>query len=125
MKHRLLDDIVLSRIRDRFGGNLRVGFVAGAACPKEIVQFMDAIGIPICEGYGLTETSPVIALNVLGRRKAGSVGRVLKGVDVWIVDSEGKPLGPGEEGEICCSGPNVMKGKRRPFCIRSASHNAT
>ena len=51
---------------------------------------------------GLTETSPVIALNVLSRRKAGSVGQVLKGVDVWIVDSEGKALGPGQEGEICC-----------------------
>lgn len=110
LKHKLLDDIVLSKIRDRFGGNLRAGFVAGAACPKEIIHFMDAIGIPVCEGYGLTETSPVIALNVLSRRKAGSVGQVLKGVDVWIVDSEGKALGPGQEGEICCSGPNVMKG---------------
>eukprot|EP00581_Thalassiosira_minuscula_P008068 CAMPEP_0183703644 /NCGR_PEP_ID=MMETSP0737-20130205/1321_1 /TAXON_ID=385413 /ORGANISM="Thalassiosira miniscula, Strain CCMP1093" /LENGTH=699 /DNA_ID=CAMNT_0025930441 /DNA_START=117 /DNA_END=2216 /DNA_ORIENTATION=+ len=108
--HKLLDDIVLSKIRDRFGGNLRAGFVAGAACPKEITTFMDAIGIPICEGYGLTETSPVIALNVLSRRKAGSVGQVLKGVDVWVLDSEGKPLGPGQEGEICCSGPNVMRG---------------
>jgi long-chain acyl-CoA synthetase len=110
MKFQVLDDVVLSKIRDRFGGNLRAGFVAGAACPKEIVEFMDAVGIPICEGYGLTETSPVIALSVLSRRKAGSVGRVIGGVDVWIVDSEGKALGPGQEGEICCSGPNVMKG---------------
>jgi len=110
IKHRLLDGLILSKIRDRFGGNLRAGFVAGAACPKEIIDFMDAIGIPICEGYGLTETSPVIALSVLSRRKAGSVGKVLDGVDVWIVDSEGRALGPGQEGEICCSGPNVMKG---------------
>ena len=51
---------------------------------------------------GLTETSPVIAINVLSRRKAGSVGKVLSGVDVWIVDPEGNALGPGEEGEICC-----------------------
>ena len=58
----------------------------------------------------MTETSPVIALNVLSRRKAGSVGQVLHGVNVWIVDPEGKPLGPGQEGEICCSGPNVMRG---------------
>jgi len=47
----VLVDAVLSKIRDRFGGNLRAGFVAGAACPKEIINFMDAIGIPICEGY--------------------------------------------------------------------------
>jgi long-chain acyl-CoA synthetase len=51
-QHRLLDGIVLSKIRYRFGGRLRAGFVAGAACPKEIVDFMDAVGIPICEGYG-------------------------------------------------------------------------
>lgn len=52
MKFKVLDDLVLSKIRDRFGGNLRAGFVAGAACPKEIINFMDAVGIPICEGYG-------------------------------------------------------------------------
>lgn len=56
-KYKLLDDLVLSKIRARFGGNLRAGFVAGAACPKEIIDFMDAVGIPICEGYGLTETA--------------------------------------------------------------------
>ncbi|KAL7525173.1 hypothetical protein ACHAXR_004395, partial [Thalassiosira sp. AJA248-18] len=108
-KYKVLDDMVLSKIRERFG-NLRAGFVAGAACPKEIIDFMDAIGIPVCEGYGLTETSPVIALNVLSLRKAGSVGQVLKGVDVWIVDPAGNALGNGQEGEICCSGPNVMRG---------------
>lgn len=52
LKHWVLDGIVLSKIRNRFGGRLRAGFVAGAACPKEIVDFMDAIGIPVCEGYG-------------------------------------------------------------------------
>jgi long-chain acyl-CoA synthetase len=110
LKFKLLDGIVLAKIRGRFGNNLRVGFVAGAACPKEIVEFMDSIGVPVCEGYGLTETSPVISMNVLGRRKAGTVGHVLKGVQVWIVDSDGNPLERGEEGEICCSGPNVMRG---------------
>ena len=109
--HSFLDTIVLSKIRALFGGKLRAGFVAGAACPKEIIHFMDAIGIPICEGYGLTETSPVIAVNNLSRRKAGSVGQVINGVTVWIVDpANGQPVGVDEEGEICCSGPNVMKG---------------
>mmetsp|Transcript_20993 Transcript_20993/g.43921 ORF Transcript_20993/g.43921 Transcript_20993/m.43921 type:complete len:607 (-) Transcript_20993:212-2032(-) len=109
-KHKILDDMVLSKIRAQFGGNLRAGFVAGAACPAEIISFMDAVGIPVCEGYGLTETSPVIAMNVLNRRKVGSVGNVLEGVSVYILDEHGNPLGPGKEGEICCSGPNVMKG---------------
>ena len=57
MKFKILNDVVLEKIRSRFGGNLRAGFVAGAACPKEIIDFMDAVGIPVCEGYGLTETS--------------------------------------------------------------------
>lgn len=56
LKYKVLDSLVISKIRGRFGGNLRHGFVAGAACPKEIIDFMDNIGIPICEGYGLTET---------------------------------------------------------------------
>jgi long-chain acyl-CoA synthetase len=107
LKFKLLDEIVLAKIRGRFGPNLRAGFVAGAACPKEIVEFFDSIGVPICEGYGLTETSPVISMNVLGRRKAGTVGHVLKGVKVWILDQDGNSV---EEGEICCSGANVMRG---------------
>ena len=110
IKYKVLDDIVLSKIRNRFGGQLRAGFVAGAACPTEIINFMDSIGISVCEGYGLTETAPVIALNLLSKRKAGSVGQIIPGVNVWIVDAEGNALEPGQEGEICCSGPNVMKG---------------
>ena len=107
-----LDTIVLSKIRALFGGKLRAGFVAGAACPSEIIHFMDAIGVPICEGYGLTETSPVIALNNLSRHKVGSVGQVITGVTVYIVNpATGQPVVEiDEEGEICCSGPNVMKG---------------
>lgn len=110
LKFKFFDEMVLAKIRGRFGNNLRVGFVAGAACPGEIIEFMDAIGISVCEGYGLTETSPIISINALGRRQAGSVGQVLDGVQVWIVDSDGNPVECGEEGEICCSGPNVMRG---------------
>jgi long-chain acyl-CoA synthetase len=106
----ILDRLVLSKIRDRFGGRMRHGFSGGSACPAEVVTFMDSLGIPICEGYGLTETSPIITLNVPESRVAGSVGRPLGGVTVYIVDEEGKPVAPGEEGELCCVGPNVMKG---------------
>jgi len=106
----ILDRLVLSKIRDRFGGNMRHAFSGGSACASEVVSFMDSLGIPICEGYGLTETSPIITLNVPEARSLGSVGRPLGGITVYIVDEEGKPVAPGEEGEICCVGPNVMRG---------------
>ena len=109
-KYYVLDRLVLSKIRDRFGGNLRYGCVAGAACPAEVLDFMDSIGVPVCEGYGLTETSPIITLNTPQERSIGSVGRAIPHVEVLIINEEGNPVGPGEEGEICCTGPNVMRG---------------
>lgn len=110
MQFNALDKIVLSKIRDRFGGNLRHGFVAGAACPSEVINFLDDIGIPICEGYGLTETSPIIAINTPFDRSPGHVGKALPDVNVLIMGEDGIPVQAGEEGEICCYGPNVMRG---------------
>ena len=110
LQHKVLDAVVLSKIRDRFGGNLRHGFVAGAACPAEVLSFMDDVGIAVCEGYGLTETSPIITINTPEQRQVGSVGRPIGGVTVHIIDDDGEALPRGEEGEICCSGPNVMRG---------------
>ena len=106
----ILDRIVLNKIRDRFGGNLRHGFVAGAACPREIIEFMDAIGVEIYEGYGLTETSPIICINSPDKRKVGAVGYPIGGVTAIVLSDNGEVLSPGEEGEICCYGPNVMRG---------------
>jgi len=110
LQFKVLDSIVSKKIRDKFGGNLRHGFCAGAACPKEVLQFMDNIGIKICEGYGLTETSPIITINSTQHRRVGSVGKSLPSVNVVICDEDGKALPVGQEGEICCSGPNVMRG---------------
>jgi long-chain acyl-CoA synthetase len=110
VKFKVLDKIVLSKIRDRFGGNLRHGFVAGSACSPKVLSFLDDVGITICEGYGLTETSPIVSLNTPYNRKVGSVGKPLPGVNVVIMGENGVPLPPGEEGEICVYGPNVMKG---------------
>lgn len=110
LQYSVLDRLVLSKIRDKFGGRMRYGCVAGAACPIEVLNFMDSLGIPICEGYGLTETSPIITINVPGSRLPGSVGRAIGGVAVHIVGEDGQSLPPGEEGEICCTGPNIMKG---------------
>jgi long-chain acyl-CoA synthetase len=110
LQFKALDSIVLSKIRARFGGNLRHGFVAGAACPAEVLSFMDSIGVPVCEGYGLTETSPIIAINTPEQRQIGSIGRAIGGVTVYIMDEHGHEVPVGAEGEICCVGPNVMRG---------------
>jgi len=105
-----LDKLVLSKIRERFGGRLRHGYVAGAACPSEVINFLDNVGIPICEGYGLTETSPIISINTPYDRSPGFVGKPIKGVNVVIMGEDGNPAQFGVEGEICCYGPNVMRG---------------
>lgn len=91
-------------------GNLRHGFVAGAACPSEVINFLDDVGIPICEGYGLTETSPIISINTPYDRNPGFVGKPIKGVSVVIMGEDGNPAQCGVEGEICCYGPNIMRG---------------
>ncbi|KAG5188508.1 long chain acyl-CoA synthetase [Tribonema minus] len=111
LEHRVLDKVVLGKIRNSFGGNLRYSFVGGAATPMEVLSFFDNAGIQICEGYGLTETSPLISINSpeLKHRRLGTTGRALEGVTVKIV-VDGKEVGPDEEGEICVSGPNVMEG---------------
>ena len=62
----MLDKIVLSKIRDRFGGRLRASFSGGASLAPEVMDFVNALGIPVNNGYGLTETSPVCASGFLG-----------------------------------------------------------
>lgn len=92
--------------------SLRVAYTAAAPLPPEVFQaFEERFGIRITEGYGLTETSPLICSNpVDGTQKAGSVGRVIPGVKVKIVDYEDQEVPAGQVGEIVISGPNVMKG---------------
>ncbi|MFA6029306.1 MAG: AMP-binding protein [Elusimicrobiota bacterium] len=86
--------------------------VAGAAPLPERVSrdFLRAVGHEILEGYGLTETSPIVSVNRPGRSRRGSAGPPIDGVSLRIVDGQGCELPPGEEGEICVRGHNIMKG---------------
>ena len=101
----LFDPLVFRKIRERFGGCLRVAACGGAPVHPRILEFFWAAGIPIFEGYGLTETSPIIALCAEGEMRPGYVGRPI--MDLW----NGRPfLALAEDGEILCRGPNVMLG---------------
>jgi long-chain acyl-CoA synthetase len=115
-KHRLVDKIVFSKIRERMGGQLTYMSSGGAAASLKVLHFFEDIGIPICEGYGLTETSPVITASKPDswkNRRLGTCGVPLKGVDLKIFDPETKrELEHDSDGEVCVSGPNVMVGYR-------------
>lgn len=96
----LTDKVVFSKVRARFGGNLKYAFSGGAAISKEVAEFIDSLGITVYEGYGLTETSPIATANSPDARKIGSVGRPIPGVKISI----------GDDGEVIVHGPNVMVG---------------
>jgi long-chain acyl-CoA synthetase len=104
----LADRLVFAKLRARFGGRLRFAVSGAAALAREAAELMDALGITVYEGYGLTETSPVVTANVPGARKLGSVGRPLPGVRVVIDRSVA--AGHPDHGEIVVYGPNVMQG---------------
>lgn len=107
---KIADRLIFSKWRAALGGNLKGITTGAAACPRRIAQVFSAAGIPIREGYGLTETSPVITLNLFepGGALLGSVGPVIDRVEVLIDESDGI-FRPGE-GEILAYGPNVMMG---------------
>ncbi|WP_438003931.1 long-chain fatty acid--CoA ligase [Sorangium sp. So ce321] len=104
------DRVIFSKIRAKFGGKLRYAISGGAALSYEVAEFVDALGITVYEGYGLTETSPVAAVNYPGARRLGSVGKPIPGVKIAIDRSETHDP---RQGEIVIYGPNVMKGYHR------------
>ena len=93
-------------------GSLRAGLGGGMAVQRDIAERWHKVtGVPICQGYGLTETSPIVSCNPLDASEFnGSVGVPLPSTDVAILDDAGATLGPGETGEICVNGPQVMSG---------------
>ncbi len=90
---------------------LRLCISGGAPLPAEILrEFNEKFPIPLLEGYGLSETSPVATFNPINKQKAGSIGTPIANVEVSIQDDEGKVLGPNQTGEVCIRGGNVMQG---------------
>ena len=104
-----LDGKVLSKIRGILGGRLRYAFSGGAAISKEVATFIDALGITVYEGYGLSETSPIATANYPGHQRIGSVGKAIPGVEI-IIDTEAVAGAMGDQGEILIKGPNIMVG---------------
>ena len=98
----IANKIIFSKWREGLGGNIKCIVTGGAACQVRLIRIFTAARIPIMEGYGLTETSPVIAVNrfEVSGRAFGTVGPLISGVEVKIA----------EDGEILCKGPNVMMG---------------
>lgn len=106
-QHGVLDKVVLSKVRQRFGSNLKYAISGGAAIPVEVARFIDALGINVYEGYGLSETSPIATANWPGSRIIGSVGKPIPGVSIKIDDAAAADA---RDGEIIIYGHCVMQG---------------
>lgn len=100
IKHKIADKLIYSKIRELFGGNLLGVVSGGAALSPNLFRFMNAIGLICLQGYGLTETSPVLSVHDRNHLRVGSSGHPLSNVDIKIA----------EDGEILAKGPNVMQG---------------
>lgn len=122
IQRNIADKLVFSKIKEKTGGNLKFIISGGAALPQNIGEFFGNLGIKILEGYGLTETSPVMAVTEFTRQVYGTVGRVIPEVTIAIQDADTKriiteqtfdtfdPEFESEEGEIILRGNNVMQG---------------
>jgi long-chain acyl-CoA synthetase len=106
----------------KFLNPVRLCICGAAALPVPVLhKFEEKFGIPLMEGYGLTEASPVVCLNPEGKRLPGSIGKPLPGIELRFVDDDGKDVPTGEIGEICLRGGNVMQGYyRQEEATRSA-----
>ncbi len=106
----LVDKLVFSKIRESFGGRLQFFVGGGALLDIDLQKYFNAIGMPIFQGYGLSEATPVICANSAGHARFGSSGRTVEPMDIKICDEEGNSLPAGETGEIVIRGENVMAG---------------
>ena len=106
----LFDKILFSKVRESFGGRMKFFVGGGALLDIELQRFFCAVGMPMFQGYGLTEATPIICANSSGHARFGSSGRIVKPMDCVILDAEGKEVPHGTRGEIVIRGENVMAG---------------
>ncbi|MDR1097967.1 MAG: AMP-binding protein [Tannerella sp.] len=104
------DKLFFSKVRGAMGGKMKFFIGGGALLDIELQRFFYAIGIPMFQGYGLSEATPVISSNTPGKHKLGSSGVLVKNLELKILDLKGKELPVGEKGEIVIKGENVMLG---------------
>jgi long-chain acyl-CoA synthetase len=106
----VFDSLIFSKIRENFGGRLKFFIGGGALLDIELQRFFYALGIPMFQGYGLSEASPIISSNSEARHKLGSSGYLVANLEIRICDENKSELPAGEKGEIVIRGENVMKG---------------
>lgn len=102
--------LVFKKVRAKFGNNFLGGVSGGGALPPNVDEFFWAVGVKVVEGYGLTETAPVISVRPVYKPIFGNVGSAIRGVNVRIVDDSGNILKPGQKGSVQVKGETVMKG---------------
>lgn len=106
----IYDKLLFAKVRGAMGGKMKFFIGGGALLDIELQRFFYAIGIPMFQGYGLSEATPVISSNTPGKHKLGSSGVLVKNLELKILDPEGNELPVGEKGEIVIKGENVMLG---------------
>ena len=108
----LFDKILFEKVRAGFGGNIKFFVGGGALLDSELQRFFYAVGMPMLQGYGLSEATPIISANALGkgRHRFGSSGKVIQPLEIKILDDEGREVPFGVKGEIVIKGENVMAG---------------
>jgi long-chain acyl-CoA synthetase len=108
--HFIAKKLIFSKLKDTFGGNIKYLVGGGALLDIKQQQFFYSIGIPVYQGYGLTEATPVISINTPHIHKLGSSGKIIPSIDCKIKREDGSECKTGEKGEICIYGDSVMKG---------------
>ena len=107
---KLFDKIIFKAVREGFGGRMRFFVGGGALLDIELQRYFCAVGMPMFQGYGLSEATPIICANSMGHAIFGSSGRIVKPLDLKICDDEGNEVPHGQKGEIVIKGENVMAG---------------